>query len=234
MSSAEPIYPQVQRITPLLATLGSRADVTLFLSIRSFDTQLPSAYVQELKVMPPIAGGFDTIRAPGAGAAAELVRDGAPDPRRRTRDPAPGLAPGGLSRPRRGDPRRALRPRRGRAAARRSRTRPGPARRISRRSRPPRRCRRRCPKPSGAPQVRAIFAASGDGARFQPFSDEERRLLRAAYADDLDQIAGLGSRRADAVLRRCARDSRGIGGFPLILPPCGAESLPLTRSTFRL
>ena len=51
-----------QRIVPLLATLGRRAEVTLFLSIRSFDTQLPSAYVQELRYMPPIAGGFDNIR----------------------------------------------------------------------------------------------------------------------------------------------------------------------------
>ena len=46
----------------LLATLASRAEVTLFLSIRSFDTQLPSAYVQELKFMAPIGGGFDGIR----------------------------------------------------------------------------------------------------------------------------------------------------------------------------
>ena len=41
---------------------ASRAEVTLFLSIRSFDTQLPSAYVQELKFMAPIGGGFDGIR----------------------------------------------------------------------------------------------------------------------------------------------------------------------------
>jgi hypothetical protein len=48
--------------------------------------------------------------------------------------------------------------------------------------------------------VRAIFAAAGgsdgggagSGARFQPFSGEERDLLQAAYAADLERIAGLG------------------------------------------
>ena len=42
-------------------------------------------------------------------------------------------------------------------------------------------------------RVRAIFArrrATGE-ARFQPFSAEDRRLLRAAYAADLERIAGL-------------------------------------------
>ena len=63
---SEPIYPQIERIVPMLASLGSRtggrAEVALFLSIRSFDGQMPSAYVQELKFAPPIAGGFDNIR----------------------------------------------------------------------------------------------------------------------------------------------------------------------------
>ena len=59
---SDPIYPGLERTVGLLATLASRAEVTLFLSIRSFDTQLPSAYVQELKFMAPIGGGFDGIR----------------------------------------------------------------------------------------------------------------------------------------------------------------------------
>ena len=59
--------------------------------------------------------------------------------------------------------------------------------------------------PAGMPEaerrarVRAIFAAAGGsdggdggGARFQPFSGEERDLLQAAYAADLERIAGLG------------------------------------------
>ena len=40
--------------------------------------------------------------------------------------------------------------------------------------------------------MRAIFRRPGDWARFHPFSGEERRLLRAAYAPDLERIAGLG------------------------------------------
>ena len=53
--------------------------------------------------------------------------------------------------------------------------------------------------PAGMPEaerrarVRAIFPPPpATGARFQPFSAEERRLLQAAYAADLERIAGLG------------------------------------------
>ena len=60
---SDPAYPQIERIVPMLASLRSRAEVSFFLSIRSLDGQLPSAYVQELKFSPPIEGGFDNIRA---------------------------------------------------------------------------------------------------------------------------------------------------------------------------
>lgn len=60
---AEPAYPSIERIVPMLAGLGASADLTLFLSIRSFDAQLPSTYAQELRVMPPPEGGFAAIRA---------------------------------------------------------------------------------------------------------------------------------------------------------------------------
>ena len=63
---SDPFYPPIERIVPKLASLATRAaggaDVTLFLSIRSFDGQMPSAYVQELKFSPPIAGGFENIK----------------------------------------------------------------------------------------------------------------------------------------------------------------------------
>lgn len=187
---AEPIYPQVQRITSLLATLGSRADVTLFLSIRSFDTQLPSAYVQELKVMPPIAGGFDTIRRrvlarpPSWFDMVRRIRAAAPgiplrvwrqeDYRGHTAAILAGLcgldAVGPL--PEIEDPAWTRSP--DLAAIQAAEALPASM-----------------PEPERRAKVRAIFAESGDGARFQPFSDEERRLLRAAYADDLDKIAGL-------------------------------------------
>ena len=53
---SQPLYPMIEKIVPLLASL-SRANLTLFLSIRSLDTQLPSAYAHELKYMPPAREG---------------------------------------------------------------------------------------------------------------------------------------------------------------------------------
>ena len=196
---SEPIYPQVQRMVTLLATLGARAEVTFLLSIRSFDTQLPSAYVQELKVMPPIAGGFDAIRARVLARPPswfEMVR--------RIRAAAPGI------------PLRVWRQEdyRGHAAAILAGVcgldEVGPLPEIAdpawTRSPDLAAIRAAEALPAGMPEaerrtrVRAIFAAAGGsyaggdggGARFQPFSGEERDLLQAAYAADLERIAGLG------------------------------------------
>ena len=125
---SEPIYPQVQRVTALLATLAPRSRVTLYLSIRSFDTQLPSAYVQELKVMPVPGGGFEAIRRrvlarpPSWFDMVRRIRAAAPGVPLKVwrqedyRDHAPAILAGLC----------------------------GPSA-----SRPPRRCRRRCPSPSG-------------------------------------------------------------------------------------
>lgn len=187
---SEPIYPQVQRITALLATLRGRADVTLFLSIRSFDSQLPSAYVQELKVMPPIAGGFEAIRRrvlarpPSWFEMVQRIRAAAPGVPLRIwrqedyRGHAPAILAGlcGLDEvgplPQIEDPAWTRSP--DLAAIQAAEALPATM-----------------PEPERRATVRAIFAASGDGARFQPFSDEERARLKASYADDLDKIAGL-------------------------------------------
>jgi hypothetical protein len=58
-----PCYPTAARMVSLLDALRTGADVTVFLSIRNFADQLPSAYVQELKFLPPLGGGFDALRA---------------------------------------------------------------------------------------------------------------------------------------------------------------------------
>lgn len=80
-----PPYPMAGRIAGLLDALRSRADVTVYLSIRDFAKQLPSAYVQELKFLPPLGGGFDALRErvranpPRWSGLVERIRTAAPD-----------------------------------------------------------------------------------------------------------------------------------------------------------
>lgn len=58
---AEKLYPDTEsRLLSLASVLSSR-NLHLFLSIRSFETLLPSAYAQSLRSRP-IAGGFDAVR----------------------------------------------------------------------------------------------------------------------------------------------------------------------------
>jgi len=57
-----PFYPQAALSVARLASLGRRAELVLFLSIRGYDTLLPSAYAESLKFRPPRAGGFDIPR----------------------------------------------------------------------------------------------------------------------------------------------------------------------------
>ncbi|HVL21019.1 MAG TPA: hypothetical protein VM422_08590 [Amaricoccus sp.] len=190
---SEPIYPQVERIVPLLASLGARAaggaDVTLFLSIRSFDGQMPSAYVQELKFSPPIAGGFDNIRArvlarpPSWFDLVRRIRAAAPAVPLRVwrqedyrRDPASILAalcgadPGPL--PAMEDPYWTKSP--DLAAVRAAEALPPGL-----------------PRPERREKVLEIFRGSVDGARFDPFAPGEKALLGAAYARDLKRIEAL-------------------------------------------
>ena len=143
--------------------------MTLFLSIRSFDTQLPSAYVQELRYMPPIAGGFDNVKRrvlKRPPSWFELVR--------RIRAAAPGI------------PLRVWRQEDYRAEHR------GDPRGADRDSASSGRCRRSAdpawtkspsleairavealpamPEPERRERARAIFGAdAGEGPRFQPF-----------------------------------------------------------------
>lgn len=58
----QPFYPQAAQSVGRLASLAGRAKLVLFLSIRGYDTLLPSAYAESLKFRPPRPGGFDTRR----------------------------------------------------------------------------------------------------------------------------------------------------------------------------
>ena len=190
---ADPVYPPIERIIPKLASLGTwaggGADVTFFLSIRSFDGQLPSAYVQELKFSPPIAGGFENIkprvlaRPPSWFDLVRRIRAAAPAVPLRVwrqedyrRDPATILAalrgrdPGPLRAME--DPYWTKSP--DLAAIRAAEALPHAL------SRPERRAK-----------VLEIFRDSAGGARFDPFAPEEKALLRAAYARDLERIEAL-------------------------------------------
>ena len=60
---ATPFYPQASQSLARLASLAGRAEVQLFLSIRSYDTMLPSAYAEHLKHSAAPVGGFEAVRA---------------------------------------------------------------------------------------------------------------------------------------------------------------------------
>jgi hypothetical protein len=64
---ATPFYPQaaqsLARLASLGGGLGGRAEIVLFLSIRSYETLLPSAYAEHLKHSAPPAGGFEGVHA---------------------------------------------------------------------------------------------------------------------------------------------------------------------------
>jgi hypothetical protein len=190
---SDPIYPHVERIVPLLASLAGRAgggaDVTLFLSVRSFDGQMPSAYVQELKFAPPLEGGFEALmarvlaRPPSWFDLVRRIRAAAPGVPLRVwrqedyrREPLAILAelcgrdPGPL--PAIEDPFWTKSP--DLAAVRAAEALPAGMPPAERRA-----------------AVLEIFRTSGDGARFDPFAPEEKALLCAAYARDLERIAEL-------------------------------------------
>ena len=193
MSSPIRSIPPIERIVPKLASLSTwaagGADVTLFLSIRSFDGQMPSAYVQELKFSPPIAGGFENLkprvlaRPPSWFELVRRIRAAAPAVPLRVwrqedyrRDPAAILAalcgrdPGPL--PAMEDPYWTKSP--DLAAIRAAEALPHDM-----------------PRPERRAKVLEIFRDSADGERFDPFAPEEKALLRAAYAQDLARIEAL-------------------------------------------
>ena len=185
----EPAYPLLEQVVPRLAALGDRGQVTLFLSIRGFDRHLPSTYAQELRVLPPDAGGFEAIR--------RRVLERPPswfDLVRRIRRAAPGVPLRVWRQEDYRDHREAIVAELvGRAT--------GPLPSI------PDPVRTRSPSleairlaealPTGlAPderraQVDAIFAEAEGGTRFSPFTLSQERVLQAAYAEDMTRIAAL-------------------------------------------
>ena len=149
---------------------------------------MPSAYVQELKFSPPIEGGFDNVKArvlarpPSWFDLVRRIRAAAPAVPLRVwrqedyrREPLAILAalcgrdPGPL--PAMEDP-----------SGRSRRSRRHPRRRGAARGHAAR---------GAAGAGAGIFRASGDGARFDPFTPGEKALLRTAYARDLERIAGM-------------------------------------------
>lgn len=187
---ATPIYPAADRIAPLLASLAGRADVALFLSIRSLDTQMPSAYVQELKFMPPLEGGFDRLKArvlaepPSWFDLVRRIRRAAPhvplrvwrqeDYRANTAEILNRLCGqdiGPLAEIE--DPAWTRSP--SLAAVQEAEALPQDMPQAERRAR-----------------VLAIFEEGREGPRFEPFTAAERATLQAAYARDLERIDALG------------------------------------------
>ena len=185
----DPAYPLVEQVVPQLAALGPRGTVTLYLSIRGFDTHLPSTYAQELRVLAPAEGGFEAIRQRVLARPPswfELVR--------RIRRAAPGT------------PLRVWRQedyRANRAAILATlvgrdigplpdipdpvRTRSPSLEAIREAEALP----RHLAAAERRVRVDAIFAAAEEGARFRPFGAADCRRLQAAYAADLARIADL-------------------------------------------
>lgn len=182
----DPFYPMVEHIIPTLATLGTRADVTLFLSIRNFHAQLASTYAQELRVLPPPEGGFDSIRArvvakpPSWFDLARRIRKAAPttplriwrqedyrDHRHAIVSALVGCDTGPL--PDLADPVRTKSP--SLEAIREAEA---------------------LPKTLSAPERRRIvddiFASAGPGTRFQPFTAEEMTMFEESYAADMARM----------------------------------------------
>lgn len=184
---AEPFYPQVAQTVGRLASLAGRAELVLFLSIRGYDSFLPSAYAEHLKHSAPPPGGFEGMRArlvarpPSWHDLVRRIRAAAPaaslriwrQEDYRANDAAIMEAVCGCPLPplpEISDPNWTRSPSASAIAA---------AERV----------------PAGLPhaerlaRVRDIYLASEpDGDRFQPFSGPERQRLRAAYEDDLARI----------------------------------------------
>ena len=183
-----PLYPRAAVNVGRLASLAGRAEVVFFLSIRSYDTLIPSAYVETLKHALPLPGGFEEasarllsappswfdliarIRAAAPGISLRIWRQ--EDYRANARaimEEVCGRVLGPL--PELSDPTLTRSPSAGAIAAAEALPRDLPtAERMKR--------------------VRAIFAAAEPGAdRFRPFGPAEQQRLQALYEADLERIA---------------------------------------------
>ncbi len=184
-----PLYPRAATNVGRLASLAGRAEVVFFLSIRSYDTLIPSAYVETLKHAPPPPGGFREawarLRAapPSCCDLVARLRAAAPkvplriwrqeDYRANARAIMEAFCGGALGPlPELSDPTWTRSPSAGAIAEAEALPRDlPPAERLAR--------------------VRAIFAAAEPGAdRFRPLDPAERQRLRALYDADLERIAG--------------------------------------------
>ena len=180
-----PFYPQVAVNVGRLASL---AEVVLFLSVRSYDTLIPSAYVETLKHGPAPAGGFEAMWARLGSTPPSWF-----DLMARIRAAAPGV------------PLRIWRQEDYRANARAimealcgrplgplpeisdpTWTRSPSASAIALAEALP----RDLPRAERRARVGEIFATAEPGSdRFRPFSPVERQRLRALYEADLERIA---------------------------------------------
>lgn len=188
---SDPAYPLIEKVVPLLAGLGEgEGGVTFFLSIRSFDTQLASAYAQELRVLPPPPGGFEALRARALARPPRWT-----DLVLRIRRAAPGVP---IRIWRQEDYRR----NRGAILAALCGRDPGPlpeiAVPVSTKSptaagvRAAEALPRDLPPAERRARVAEIYAAhQDDGCPFRPFAPEETERLRKAYAADLADLARL-------------------------------------------
>lgn len=182
-----PIYPQVTTSVSRLASLGLQAELALFLSIRSYDTLVPSAYAEALKHAPPPEGGFATVRErllaapPSWFDLVHRICTAAPmtslriwrqeDYRANSRaimEEFCGIELGAL--PQISDPSWTRSPSAEGIAV--AEALPADLTRAERRRR-----------------VVAIYEEFGGQERFRPFGAAERRKLRAAYEADIERIA---------------------------------------------
>ena len=80
----ETMYPFIEKRILALASMLRPGNLHLFLSIRSFETLLPSAYAQSLRNRP-VSGGFDAVRArwlahpPSWAGLIDRIRSALPD-----------------------------------------------------------------------------------------------------------------------------------------------------------
>jgi hypothetical protein len=184
------LYAGAERIGAVLSKLRGTADVAIFLTVRSPETFLPSAYAQHLRAAPPPSGGFDAIRSRVVAdppswydLVTRLLAAGPKLPLRvwRYEDYAAnreailrelcGCDPGTV--PEIPTPAHTRSP--GAAAIRRVEALP-----------------RDLPRKTWRERVSEIFDSAGpDEPRFHPFSEREAELLRASYARDIARIEAL-------------------------------------------